>query len=660
MAGTWKDSAATMEAGDAQHQYNVLLGPDDPRAPQPDRITVPMKPHQLAALQKARVMESEGIVRYNVPDPSAFMWMDAHWRHAGRYREQFEVQTNIGIVADIVGYGKTLTALAIIAFTPTEAIRRRASDVYSYFGRMYCHFTATCPRRMDVEVPPTEFINTTLVIVPRGPVYSQWQRAIDTQTRLSVLSIDSLADIRKKLPPPDTPPAQVRELMEAADVVLIKSTTLKTLLEYYRVAGQQHPIRGFDRVMVDEAHDILGRTPMLGFNYLWLLTATPRDLLDNRVGVNNPDCMHYAVKDLVGSRQCANLMLVRSCDDFVKQSFALPPQHDVYYLCELPTNLQAVQPFLNPSVQERINANDIRGAIRELGGQHETESDLVAIVTREIAREIANKEREIQFTVGLDMPATMVEARIASLKADLRRLLDKQTNLLERVSMLSNKTCSICYDTYDNPIMLQCTHVFCGKCLLSWMRAGHVCPECRAPIQSRKLIAVVENKCNHQAEASSSSSAQAQPQIVSKEDTLLRILTERPEGRFLVFSRCDRAFTQLVERMAEEGIACAELKGSTAVMMKTLNRFRSGDLRVIMLNTYHAGSGIDISCATDIVMYHSMGDHGVQAVGRAQRVGRTTELTVHHLCYPSELEDAQQQGTARPARETRETRATRA
>jgi SNF2 family DNA or RNA helicase len=56
-----------------------------------------------------------------------------------------------------------------------------------------------------------------------------------------------------------------------------------------------------------------------------------------------------------------------------------------------------------------------------------------------------------------------------------------------------------------------------------------------------------------------------------------------------------------------------------------------------MLNTQYAGSGIDISCATDIVLFHSMAHKSEQAIGRAQRVGRTTQLTVHRLCYPHEL-----------------------
>lgn len=92
-------------------------------------------------------------------------------------------------------------------------------------------------------------------------------------------------------------------------------------------------------------------------------------------------------------------------------------------------------------------------------------------------------------------------------------------------------------------------------------------------------------------------------------------------------------------RMSNMGISHAEIKGSTSTMMRILEQFRNHELKVILLNTYHAGSGIDMSCATDVVIFHNMGLDKMQAVGRAQRVGRTTPLHIHNLCYPDEMSE---------------------
>jgi len=96
---------------------------------------------------------------------------------------------------------------------------------------------------------------------------------------------------------------------------------------------------------------------------------------------------------------------------------------------------------------------------------------------------------------------------------------------------------------------------------------------------------------------------------------------------------------RLTQRLEREGITHMEIKGSTSTMMRILQRFQQGELQVILLNTFHAGSGIDISCATDVVIFHSMGLDKTQAVGRAQRVGRRDQLHIHNLYYPNEMEN---------------------
>ena len=72
-------------------------------------------------------------------------------------------------------------------------------------------------------------------------------------------------------------------------------------------------------------------------------------------------------------------------------------------------------------------------------------------------------------------------------------------------------------------------------------------------------------------------------------------------------------------------------------MVNILNDFRNSKIKVILLNTLYAGSGIDISFATDVIIYHQMGLHKNQAIGRAQRVGRVNQLYIHNLCYEQEM-----------------------
>ena len=612
---------------ETHHTYDILLGPNDPAAVQPDRVTTPLKPHQLAALQKALVMEQKGRVAYNVTNPIVHL-NDPIARHRAMFRGRFEIETNIGILGDMVGYGKTLTALSIIAANTIERIQRKMKDLYCYHARNYAHFTVVCDR--IEEVSDTNFIQSTLIVAPRGPVFHQWEQALRLHTTLNALVIDNLHDIRKRLPPSGASVAVLRAFFEQYDAVLITSTTLKTLMDHYETPYHPHPIQAWERIMVDEAHDIINRVPLFSFRFMWLITATYKSLLLRTF--SGRTVMAYGIRDILDEERM-NLVLVRGAPEFVMRSFDVPALQEYFYLCVMPATLSALHGICSPAVQERIDANDIQGAIRELGGQHETEDDIVALVTREIQRDIHNREHEMQYIQNLEIPQEAREERLTRIRTDLERLRDRHQSLLDRVSALSSKLCSICYDTYSHPVMLPCTHVFCGGCILQWMQKSRACPECRQPISARGMIAIVHER----PQDASTSGASNPSSIDTKENTLMKILREKPQGKFLVFSTCDHTFHSLVQRLENEGIRHAELKGSTSSMMHILERFREGSLKVIMLNTHHAGSGIDISCATDVIMFHKMGDEGTQAIGRAQRVGRTSPLHVHHLCYPHEF-----------------------
>ena len=658
-----------------EHIYDIEIQSVDPSIQNPEGINIQLKPHQLTALHKMILMEKYGKVYYNVEDPSIHV-SDIHSRRNITIKGNFNIKSNVGILGDIVGYGKTLTALGIIAannITPQQTTATTATTVttangesvqstgqqqnggiteemapqevhqqnggvikgsiyqdnemvYSYNSRNYSNFTATCEKIDTID--NNRYIKSTLIVVPRGPVYVQWENTIKNHTRLKVLSLDSLPTIRRYCPASGSSVQVIKAFFEKYDIVLVKNTALKTLMEHYETPSYiNHPIVAWSRIMIDEAHDIISKMPIFSFRFMWLISGTYTSIINRAYGSRSQ--MSYAIRDLL-TEERLNLILIKGQQAFVKSSFNVPPPIEHSYLCALPSNIAALQPFLNSNIREMINANDIKGAIREMGGTNETEDDILHLVTREIEREINNKTREIQFYNDQDIPIDQKEVRISSLNIEIGKLNEKMKNVRERVSMLADKNCSICYENLKSPILLPCTHVFCGGCLLVWMRNGNNCPECRAPIESRGLVAIVKQE--------EKTETDTRPVILSKEDTLLKLLNDKPNGRFLVFSRVDNGFWRLANLLRNNNIPFSELKGSTSQMMRILERFRNGELRIILLNTYYAGSGIDISCATDLVLFHNMGIDSVQAIGRAQRVGRTQPLHIHTLMYSTETQ----------------------
>lgn len=610
------------------YAYNILISENDPRAGNPPRVLTPLKPHQQAGLYKAIHMETFGSVEYDIENPEDYLHsVTRHFHAHTMLRGNVSVKTNTGIMGDIVGFGKTLMALALIAENPVANIARDTHIVRSVNAHNRAMFTATMTR----NVIDNNYIHTTLVVVPRGPVFVQWEQAIRTQTNLSVLALDSLPTIRKLMPSPHTSTREdIKRYLETFDVVLVKNTSFTTLMDFY--SNMSYALGSWDRVMIDEAHDIVGKTPLVKFHFLWLISATYPMLLSSGYGSRNN--MLYAVRDLF-IEEYMNMILVKSTREFTQQSFAIPQPVEHYYICKFDRRLAAVQPFLSATVQERLNANDIRGAVVELGGSAHTEDDIVDLVTKDLKRDIHNKEIEANMIASLMLPDDVKEARTISINNELQRLREKLEAIIERVTMLEDKSCPICYDQYTDPIVLDCTHVFCGSCLISWMKNAEVCPTCRKTITTGNLRTIVSSSAINAINALGQPSMQP-PVMKSKEDKVIDIIHDNPDGKFLIFSKIDTGFYKIIEKLMTANVSYVEMKGSTSHMMHALNNFREGRVKVCLLSTYHAGSGIDISCATDVILLHSMGSERDQAVGRAQRQGRTTQLHIHSLLYPHE------------------------
>ena len=657
--------------------YNIFIDEPAPRTTQPSKIKLQLKPHQMASLQKIITMEKYGVVHYNVENPGLYTnrglhntnnrftteELNAHMQFKGR----FKIQSNVGVMGDAIGSGKTILALAVVAAASVNDIHKRNDMIHSYHGPNGAYMRAT----MDViQTTTPSIIKTTLIITPRGPVYSQFVHTITTHTTLKVLCLDSILGIKKHMPPPETSNEDIKIFLETYDAVLIKNTALKLLESYYSYNGTTRIERteplfdSWDRIIVDEACDILNKIPYYTYNFLWLISATYNGLL--QMCYTSRNHLGYSIRDVIPNEEILNLVLVKCADEFIVKSFNVPPPIIQYHICELPRQYAAVHSFLSRDVRERIDANDFMGALTLLGASSETETDIVKIVTKEIERDIANKKREITYIESLDIPDENKAARLVTHNTELARLEDKLKSLIERVSALEQKVCAVCLDSFTNPLLLPCSHVFCTSCLIPWMQHNHnTCPECRSTIELRQLVAIVKDKNEEDAEAAEAASASAslsqsssisslldesvpttpnafnQPrppqQIQSKEDTLVNIIQANPQGKFVVFSKLDSSYWGCMNRLRTEGVSYDLLRGNSNVMASVLERFKNGNTRVLLLNTVHAASGIDISCATDLILVHDLGNGRTQAVGRCNRHPRNTPLRIHQLCYPHEI-----------------------
>ncbi len=616
-------------------EYSIEIDETAPRAKQPDKIQMKLKEHQLACLHKALLMEQTGKLHYNLTEDIHINLSDnTRYYNANNHRilNKVKVNTNIGILGDIVGYGKTLTALSLIAASDLNSMHLNEELNVSYCGCRNYSYLSYSTENTNI-LSPDDFIQSTLIIVPRGPVYIQWLKCLQDNTKLKYLAIDNLNFIKKHLP--ENKENNWREIIEyfnQFDVVLIKNTTLEVLFSYYytRSTDGIHYIRRWKRIMIDEAHDISNKIPLMYYQFIWLISGTYENILSLTRAYNN---ILYHVREAI-NYNTINLVLVKGKKEFVRNSFKIPPAIEKIYKCKLSAKINAIRNFISADILDKINANDIIGAVRDLGGKSETEDSVIELVTKEIKRDLQNKEYEREYIMALDITPEVKAVRLKNVENEINIHKNKLQDLTQRLSELNKKLCSICMFEMENPIILECTHSYCGICIVKWMEKKKDCPECRGKIDMNNLIAIKStDDVNHIIEPLNTS----ENTILTKEETLLKIIKEKPDGKYLVFSKYDSGFMKLMRTLQDNDITSSELKGNTAHMVNVLERFKTGQIKVILLNTNFAGSGIDISYATDVIIYHDMGIAKHQAIGRAQRVGRNTVLTVHHLYYEHEM-----------------------
>ena len=612
--------------------YDLELNEINNMAQQTDKIKTKLKPHQLVALNKALDMEINGSIRYNITNNNKFLsimnMLYSNYVYTNNINDNFiQISTNVGIFGDIVGYGKTLIALALIASNNVRNIY--INNIYTKTlnnYRNYSYLNISSPN--NLIIPENIIFNTTLVIVPRGPVYIQWVNMIKEQTTLKVLAIDNLNFIKKNIPKYTGNRQIIIDYFNNFDLVIIKNTTLGVLFDYYYQDANYNLINGWKRVIIDEAHDIINKIPNIKYYYLWLISGTYEDILKKVYNTSN-SLIYSNTREQLLNDDFINLMLVKNNSRFIKNSFSIPEPVEKYYLCKLSNNMHIIKNFITDAILEKINANDIPGAIKELGGKNETEDDIIELVSKELKRELYNKETERDYINSLDISIEQKTLKLKNINNDIEIQKEKINSLTERISYISSKSCAICMDLITNPIMIECTHIYCGSCLMRWLKTNKNCPICRQNITGTdKLIAIVNDTDKNNDDKNI---------ILSKEETLIKIINNKPTGKFLIFSKNENSFEKIKTELLKNNNKYELLKGSTTHMMNILEKFKSGEVNIILLNTQYAGSGIDISYATDVIIFHNMGIDKQQAIGRAQRVGRKTELYIHNLCYEHEI-----------------------
>lgn len=559
----------------------TIIDENAPEIAQPSRIETQLFLHQRKAVYKlSQIEQTHTILKDNI-----------------------ELTTDVGIYADKVGAGKSLTIATLLGIVEQPAARSNCvlgSNEYTSV----------------VRVRTLQSSDSNLLIVPHSLII-QWKKTLTSVKELNfkVINKNTLLD--------------TLDWDDLPDVVLISNTIFKNM-----TCPNNHT---WNRVIIDEPQSLpLRDIPQA--NFTWLVCATPRDIIYPR-----RNYLRAIAREInVGYDNLTKMIIIKNKDEIVEASLNLPNIKETYITCKAPQLFRALGNNLPQEALVRLQANDIQGAAEVLNVNATSGDNIVDLLVRNYTDQIHNENIEIDRLRQLRNISNEDRAeRIKNHQDKIATIQEKVDNIKERIST-SAETCPICLDTVTAPRAITgcCHNSFCFECILMAMSADHEkkCPLCKK-CGCDKTLHIEADIQGH--EEVKQDVPDNEPK--NKTDTLLNMLKKMNQSaRYLVFSEFYNSFTRIEFKLRELGIPYATLKGTVATQEKIIDRYRTGEIQVLLLNATQFGAGLNLQMSTHVCVYHKFRDITLkdQVIGRANRFGRNGPLEVVYLAHEGEY-DAQ-------------------
>jgi hypothetical protein len=586
-----------------QQTFSNALTPDSPRSKQPPHLTTQLKDHQLAAIYEMRKKELAFQSGYTIPGTNEIIF------------------SKYAILGDRAGVGKTNMVLGHISQMATLPLTQPQNSYSNLSPMSTASFFTICPGT------PTEYVFDSLIIVPHT-LYTQWHDTI-VNTKFKVHFIKSKRDLGKNL----------ISSLSSSHLTLLTNTLLPEFMKSLTVKNPR-----WRRIFYDEPDTVqikpsclvpqANMTWFISSSYINMLLANyyvhsnsirqlPPRFVDSlapeikemlqRYIEGHPNVTFFKVasyaffKDIIESKHpLRGHLVIRSTDAFLNASIQLPPLIETTVVCRTPRQQLIVERAIPPEVESMLHAGDIHSAIQSLGIPLHTPLTLVEAVTEYRKKEIETLKKQ-ETSLELQEKLHQLEVQLQGIK--------------QRLEQTSKDVCAICYDSPSSALVTPCcSKQFCASCILTWFLKTPACPLCRTGIHPNELKALGETT--------------VLPSILPKKtEALLKIIDGSPSGKFLVFSRFDNPLVYL-ERSLN---SCQTLQGNKDTIAKQLLDFKEGRVRVLLLNSRVASAGLDLLCASHVILLHRMpSEEEKQILGRAYRLGRKDPLEFIKLFHTSE------------------------
>ena len=564
---------------------------------QPENITTTLFPHQKKAIKALAEIENTHKIS----------------RFSQEYNFQINLNTNICIYADKVGAGKTLTILSLIEYNKSPKHNSTKTINTSHTSNTNFQYNITYTVNIN-NVP-----KSNLIIVPHGLV-NQWKKHLDMNRNkdYKIINKTKLVD-ELEMSINHTP-------YDLPEIILISYTMFK----------KADIPRNFNwkRIIIDEPQTMTYSNRLPNASFLWLICATPKSLrASGRQFLRDllPRC-YYRNHGLSKESDFVDMITIKNKDSIVDLSIKLPPYIEVSIKCKCTHACSQIKEFLPATALTALRADDIPGAIASLQCNYsDSTTNIIGVLIQNLKDQSHNIISEITHITNMrGITNSERENRLQIQNEKLKKINTKINSIIERVSD-TDKICPICLDNVNTPIAITdcCQHSFCFECILMALNKSKNCPMCKTPNCDKSLHVETDQMTNQ----INKDNELKQKGPKTKLDTLIDLIKNNlnNNSRYLIFS--EYSFEKISYGFNQNDIKFSLLQGRIEHQQKIIEKYKKGDIQILLLNAQHFGAGLDLQMSTDIIIFHKFRDNNLrtQVIGRAQRIGRTSQLKVHQL-----------------------------
>ena len=611
-----------------------------PKAAQPEAIQTKMHPFQLQGLQWMLEKESPQLPAQGTKEVVQ-LWQchsrmpNAFTNLATNYSVTNPTLASGGILADDMGLGKTIQVISLIM--ADKALGRKS----------------------------TAAADATLILAPVS-VMSNWSTQMKKHINPEhALRIMFWHGARKE---PITP-KQIKNY----DVVI--STYESISSDWYSQKSTALPRKSgpfsitWRRVILDEGHNIRNpkaKKTIAISNLLaqsrWTLTGTPiinnlKDLYSQvrflrlSGGIESFEIFHGAISRpvLAGDPQ-GNKAL-----QLLMRGICLRRKKEMSFIdLRLPQLSEYVHKFkLHPHEQEKYDALEAqaKGTLdiykNNIGKQKalDTYRHLLEVLLR--MRQLCNHWQ----LVGEERLSSTMEQLEAEGVVDLTTENKEALQNMLQLSIDSREDCPVCFDTYKDPVITKCAHIFCTPCLERVIELQGKCPLCRVGLESFSSTTVKpaqerSGKPEPTAE-SEADKASLEKNTSSKVEQLLQILAASAKdktNKTVIFSQWTSFLDLIQVHLTAAGYKYTRIDGSMSAIARdaALEALDNDPETTIMMASLSVCSvGLNLVAANQVIMADSWWAPAIedQAVDRVHRLGQKRETTVFRLVVEGSVEE---------------------